>query len=158
MLSPIQPGISPRNLFELRSKNTRELQSLKDKGNSPTKLLLCKLNVSRTRIDPMELGILPEKLLLAKFRIPRLVKFLKQSGIHPVNRLFERSRTFKIPIPILHGKEAGPENLLLERNKGDVVSDEKSGNGPSNRLKLKSMFWRLEYFDEKSGKNPLILL
>jgi hypothetical protein len=62
----------------------------------------------------MELGILPEKLLLAKFRIPRLVKFLKQSGIHPVNRLFERSRTFKIPIPILHGKEAGPERLSSE--------------------------------------------
>jgi hypothetical protein len=80
----------------------------------------------------MELGILPEKLLLAKFRTLRLVKFIKQSGIHPVNRLFERSRTRKVPLPILHRKEGGPENLLLERNKADVVSDGKSGNGPSN--------------------------
>jgi hypothetical protein len=80
----------------------------------------------------MEVGILPEKLLLAKFRTPRFVKFIKQSGIHPVNMLFERSRRPKIPLPILHGKVAGPENLLLERNKADVVSDEKSGNGPSN--------------------------
>ena len=76
MLSPIHPGISPRNLFELRSKNTREVQFLKDKGNSPTNLLLCKLNVSRWNIDPMELGILPEKLFLAKFRTYRLVKFI----------------------------------------------------------------------------------
>jgi hypothetical protein len=106
----------------------------------------------------MELRILPEKLLLAKFRTLRLVKFIKQSGIHPLNRLFERSRTFKIPLPILHGQEAGPENLLLERNKVDVVSDEKSGNRPSNWLKLKSMCRRLEYFDEKSGKIPHILL
>ena len=121
MLSPIQPGISPRNLFELRSKNTRELQFLKDKGNSPTKLLLCKFNVWRLSIDPMELGISPEKLLLAKFRTTRPKKFIKQSGIDPVNRLFERSRTHKIPIPTPHRKEAGPENLLWESNKVDVV-------------------------------------
>jgi hypothetical protein len=101
----------------------------------------------------MELGILPEKLLLAKFRTTRP---LKQSGIDPVNRLFERSRTLKISLPISHRKEA--ENLLLERNKVDVVSDEKCGNGPSNWLKLKSMLRRLAYFDEKSGNNPLILL
>jgi hypothetical protein len=105
----------------------------------------------------MELGILPEKLLLAKFRIFRRVKFIEQSGIHPVNRLFERSRTL-IFLPILHRNEAEPENLLFERNKVDMVSDEKSGNGPSNWLKLKSMFRRMEYFDEKSGKIPLILL
>jgi hypothetical protein len=158
ILSPIQPGISPRNLFELRSKNNRELQFLKDKGISPTNLLLCKLNVSRLKIDPMEMGILPEKLLLAKIRIPRFVKFITQSGIHPVNRLFERSRRPKIPHPKLHRKVAGPENLLLERYKSIKVSDEKDGIGPSNWLKLKSMSLSLEYFDEKSGKIPLILL
>ena len=91
----------------------------------------------------MELGILPEKLLLAKFRTARP---LKQSVIDPVNRLFERSRTLKIPLPIPHRKEPGPENLLLERNKVDVLSVEKSGNGPSNWLKLKSMSSRMEYF------------
>ena len=73
--------------------------------------------------------------------------------------LFERSRTFKIPLPVLHGgKESGPENLLLERNKVNVVSNGKSGIEPLNWLKLKSMCQRLEYFDEKSGKIPLILL
>ena len=78
--------------------------------------------------------------------------------IHPVNRLFERSRKPKVPLPI-YGKEVGPENLLLERDKvNKAVSDEKSGNGPSNWLKLKSMLRSMEYFDEKSGKIPLILL
>jgi hypothetical protein len=59
MLSPIQPGISPRNLFELRSKNTRNLQFLKDKGNSPTKLLLCKLNMLISKIinNNIEVGM-----------------------------------------------------------------------------------------------------
>jgi hypothetical protein len=85
---------------------------------------------------------------------------MKQFGSCPVNRLFDRSRKLKALPTILHIREIGPENKLLERI-NEAVLKGKAGSRPSNRLKLKSNPGNVSSTastDEKSGSVPLIKL
>ena len=96
--------------------NLNFVQFLKDKGNSPVKLLLRKCSVRIDRKEPNEFGICPENLLFSKLRTTNLSHCAQQLGSPPVNELFERSSRTSGGLTTAHNKEMDPDNLLLERS------------------------------------------